>query len=77
MKFVAARDKLKISQDVSVQGSAGIGPIPIGLGIELRPEVSLPGVPEEEARTLVERAHSVCPYANTTRDNIDVSLPLV
>lgn len=77
MKFVAARDKLKIWPDVSVQGSVGIGPIPTGFGIGGRLEISLPGVPEEEARTLVERAHIVCPYSNTTRGNVDVSLQLV
>jgi organic hydroperoxide reductase OsmC/OhrA len=34
-------------------------------------------VPEEEARTLVERAHVVCPYSNATRGNIEVTLELV
>ncbi|KFC75190.1 organic hydroperoxide resistance protein [Massilia sp. LC238] len=77
MKFVAARDKLKISPDVSVQGSVGIGPIPTGFGIEVTLQISLPGVPAEEARTLVERAHIVCPYSNATRGNIDVNLQLV
>lgn len=32
-----------------------------------------PGVPEEEARTLIER-RIVCPCSNTTGDNIDVRL---
>jgi Ohr subfamily peroxiredoxin len=77
MKFVAARDKLKISPDVSVQGSVGIGPIPTGFGIEVTLQISLPGVPEVEARTLVHRAHLVCPYSNATRGNIDVTLQLV
>jgi len=77
MKFVAARDKLKISPDVSVQGSVGIGPIPSGFGIEVLLQISLPGVPEEEARTLIDRAHIVCPYSNAIRGNIDVTLQLV
>ena len=77
MKFVAARDKLAISPDVSVQGSVGIGPIATGFGVEVQLDISLPGVPAEEARTLVERAHVVCPYSNATRGNIDVTLNLV
>jgi len=77
MKFVAARDKLKMSPDVSVQGSVGIGPIPAGFGIEVKLQISLPGMPEEEARNLIERAHVVCPYSNATRGKIDVSLELV
>ena len=77
MKFVAARDKLAISPDVSVEGNVGIGPIPTGFGIEVQLNISLPGVPADEARTLVDRAHIVCPYSNATRGNIDVTLQLV
>ncbi|MDY0975876.1 organic hydroperoxide resistance protein [Massilia sp. CFBP9012] len=77
MKFVAARDKLKISPDVSVEGSVGIGAIPTGFGIEVTLKISLPGVPADEAQTLVDRAHIVCPYSNATRGNIDVTLQLV
>lgn len=77
MKFVAARDKLKISPDVSVEGTVGIGPIPTGFGIEVQLKISLPGVPAGEAQTLIDRAHIVCPYSNATRGNIDVTLQLV
>jgi Ohr subfamily peroxiredoxin len=77
MKFVAARDKLKISPDVSVEGSVGIGPLPTGFGIEVQLNISLPGVPADEAQALIDRAHIVCPYSNATRGNIDVTLRLV
>ena len=77
MKFVAARDKLKISPDVSVEGSVGIGPLPTGFGIEVQLNISLPGVPAEEAQALIDRAHIVCPYSNATRGNINVTLQLV
>ncbi|WP_247423848.1 organic hydroperoxide resistance protein [Ralstonia pseudosolanacearum] len=77
MKFVAARDKLRIPADVSVQGSVGIGAIPNGFGIEVDLAVSLPGMDRAEAQTLIERAHIVCPYSNATRGNIDVRLSLV
>ncbi|MGK5558774.1 organic hydroperoxide resistance protein [Actinomadura kijaniata] len=42
------------------------------LGVELR--VSLPSVTGEQAATLVETAHQVCPYANATRGNITTAL---
>ncbi|CBJ40786.1 organic hydroperoxide resistance protein [Ralstonia pseudosolanacearum] len=77
MKFVAARDKLRIPADVSVQGSVGIGAIPNGFGIEVDLAISLPGMDRAEAQTLIERAHIVCPYSNATRGNIDVRLSLV
>jgi Ohr subfamily peroxiredoxin len=77
MKFVAARDKLAIPADVSIEGVVGIGAIPTGFGIEVELRISLPGLDTEAAHTLVERAHIVCPYSNATRDNIDVTLTLV
>ncbi|QCX51959.1 organic hydroperoxide resistance protein [Ralstonia pseudosolanacearum] len=77
MKFVAARDKLRIPADVSVQGSVGIGAIPNGFGIEVNLAISLPGMNRAEAQALIERAHIVCPYSNATRGNIDVRLSLV
>jgi len=77
MKFVAGRDKLPISKDVSVTGTVGIGPIPNGFGIEVELKISLPGVDRAQAETLVERAHAVCPYSNATRGNIDVKLTVV
>lgn len=77
MKFVAARDKLAIPADVSIEGVVGIGAIPNGFGIEAELRISLPGLDAEAARILVERAHIVCPYSNATRNNIDVTLTLV
>ncbi|MCG6207498.1 organic hydroperoxide resistance protein [Rhodopseudomonas sp. HC1] len=77
MKFVAGRDKLPIPKDVSVTGTVGIGPIPTGFGIEAELKISLPGMDREQAQTLVDRAHIVCPYSNATRGNIDVTLTLV
>jgi lipoyl-dependent peroxiredoxin len=34
----------------------------------------VPGVPRDEAETLVAKAHQVCRYSNATRNNIDVKL---
>lgn len=77
MKFVAARDKIALPQDVSIDGSVGIGAIPNGFGIEVELKISLPGVDRATAQALIEKAHQVCPYSNATRGNIDVTLTLV
>lgn len=77
MKFVAGRDKLKMPQDSSIEGVVGIGAIPNGFGIEVELRISLPGMDQEQAQTLIERAHIVCPYSNATRGNIDVTLTRV
>ena len=76
MKFVAGRDKIAIPNDVSIDSSVGIGPIPNGFGIEVAMKISLPGMDREAAQDLVNKAHIVCPYSNATRNNIDVKLTL-
>ncbi|WP_322041922.1 organic hydroperoxide resistance protein [Paraburkholderia sp. J67] len=77
MKFVAARDKIAIPADVSVNGHVGIGQIPNGFGIEVELRISLPGLDRAAAQALVDKAHIVCPYSNATRNNIDVTLTIV
>ena len=77
MKFVAGRDKLPMPADTSVEGEVGIGQIPQGFGIEVELRISLPGMNDEQAEQLIERAHQVCPYSNATRGNIDVTLTRV
>src|SRR6201988_4616530 len=68
MKFVAGRDKIAIPNDVSIDSSVGIGPIPNGFGIEVAMKISLPGMDREAAQDLVNKAHIVCPYSNATRN---------
>jgi Ohr subfamily peroxiredoxin len=77
MKFVAARDKIALPADTSIEGSVGIGTIPNGFGIEVTLKVSVPRLPRAEAESLVQKAHVVCPYSNATRGNIDVRLIVV
>lgn len=77
MKFVAAREKIKLPVDVSVDGSVGIGAIPTGFGIEVELKISLPGLDRALAENLIAQAHIVCPYSNATRNNIDVTLTLL
>lgn len=77
MKAVAAREKIALPADISIEGRVGIGPIPNGFGIEAELKISLPGMPRDAAEALVAKAHQVCPYSNATRGNIDVTLTVV
>ncbi|WP_442591476.1 organic hydroperoxide resistance protein [Pedobacter sp. AW31-3R] len=45
------------------------------LGVSLL--VHIPGVEKEKARQLVEKAHTICPYSNATRGNIEVQLEVI
>ena len=80
MKFVASQDKggPSVPAETKVTATVGIGPRSEGgFGITTALEVSLPGVPREQAEQLVQKAHQVCPYSNATRNNVDVELTVV
>ncbi len=79
MKFVAAQGgTAKVPNDAKVTATVGIGPRSEGgFGIDVQLDVSLPGVPRDQAQALVEKAHQVCPYSNATRNNVPVRLNVV
>nr|WP_290693876.1 organic hydroperoxide resistance protein [Halomonas sp. UBA3074] len=77
LKHVASQEKVKLSQDTHIEGHVGIGAIPTGFGIEVELKISLPGLEQDVAQQLVDKAHIVCPYSNATRGNINVTLTLV
>lgn len=47
-----------------------------GYFLTARLNVSLPGLSEDLAGTLIERAHETCPYSKMTRSGIDASVAL-
>jgi Ohr subfamily peroxiredoxin len=79
MKAVASKGgTAKVPQDANVRATVGIGPRSEGgFGLDIALDVSLPGVPREQAQDLVEKAHQVCPYSNATRNNVPVRLNVV
>ncbi len=76
LKFVAGKAKVALPADTTITGDVGIGPLPTGFGIEVTLTVSIPGIDRAVAQDLVDKAHTVCPYSNATRGNIDVTLKL-
>jgi len=77
IKAVAAKEKITVPQDISIEGYVGIGPISQGFCIEVELKISLPDMDKKAAQDLVDKAHLVCPYSNATRGNIQVTLTLV
>jgi Ohr subfamily peroxiredoxin len=79
LKAVAARQKLALPAEVSIDASVSIGPMtgkPGAFGIAVAMTIQLPGLERAAAEALVATAHEVCPYSNATRGNIDVALTL-
>lgn len=76
MKFVAQQKKLPLPDDLSLRAEVGIGKIDGGFGLDVDLFVTLPGMDQTTAQTLIDAAHLVCPYSNATRNNLDVRLHL-
>ena len=74
LKAVAGMKKITLPEDTSIDASVDLGKIPDAYGIAVRMEIALPGMERSAAQDLVDAAHQVCPYSNSTRGNIDVTL---
>ncbi|MGJ1421326.1 organic hydroperoxide resistance protein [Sphingobacterium spiritivorum] len=74
LNLVISKSKIKTGE-TGVTAHVGIGSLEGGgFGLEAELKVNIPGVELNEARTLVEQAHRICPYSNATRGNIEVKL---
>lgn len=74
LNLVIRKSKIETGETM-VNAKVSIGQIEnggFGLAVEL--DVNIPGVSQEEAQSLIEKAHQVCPYSNATRNNIEVKL---
>jgi Ohr subfamily peroxiredoxin len=75
----AAGRELKLdTTDAGVSASVSIGNNGeggFGLAVEL--DVYVPNVSPDDARRIAEKAHTICPYSNATRGNIEVTLNVV
>jgi organic hydroperoxide reductase OsmC/OhrA len=48
-----------------------------GFGIEVKLDISLPGVPKAKAASIVKKAHAACAYSNAIRKNVKVTTKIV
>lgn len=77
MNLVAGRMKVKLPADLAVDTEVDLGTTGGDYFLEVRLNVSLPGVERELAQALVDDTHQVCPYSKATRGNINVQVNLV
>jgi Ohr subfamily peroxiredoxin len=76
MMTVARRLRVDVTGS-TVTAEVGLGAIAGGaFGLQVALVVSLPGLEQDVAQDLIEKAHQVCPYSNATRGNIVVDLKL-
>ncbi|MGW0609998.1 organic hydroperoxide resistance protein [Streptomyces sp. NPDC002788] len=58
----------------TVTAKVGLGKNGDGFGIIVEISADIPEVDRATARSLIEKAHEVCPYSKATRGNITVTL---
>ena len=76
LRLVSGKAGSPVGPDTKVAASVGFGRNTRGEGFKLDIDlaVSDTGLDPATARKLVETAHTVCPYSNATRGNVDVRL---
>jgi lipoyl-dependent peroxiredoxin len=73
MRVAAKETGIAVPDGSTVTATVGIGPRSEGgFGITAALDVLLPGVPEGEARRLVDTTHGICPYSNAIKASVDV-----
>ena len=74
LKLVARKARVDLDGS-QVSASVGLGMLPSGgFGLAATIDVHVPDVDRDVVERLVDTAHTVCPYSNATRGNMDVTL---
>ena len=77
IKLIAGKRKIALPVGVAVDAEVDLGTAIGGVGLAARLEVSLIGMDEEAAQSLVEAASHTCPYSLATSGNIEVTYSVV
>lgn len=81
IKFVAGKEQppVQIAADATVTCKATLGARDDGGGFEIGVEmdVHLPGVDKAKAEEICQKAHVVCPYSWSIRNNVNVKTTIV
>ena len=76
LRLVAKNEKVTLDDASGITAQIGFGKDSEGGGFGLTAELIgyLPGLEQDVADDLMEKAHAFCPYSKATRGNIDVTL---
>jgi lipoyl-dependent peroxiredoxin len=77
VKLIAGKKRIAIPNDIAIDAEVDLGQIQSAYHLAARLNVSLPGMDQETARSLVEAASHVCPYSLATSGNIDVKYDVI
>jgi Ohr subfamily peroxiredoxin len=74
IEVAAGQKKIKLPETPAVDAQIDLKIADGAYFLRARLDVSVPGVDQQTARTLVDMAHGICPYSKATRGNIEVTL---
>ncbi len=77
MKLIAGKKQIALPAELAVDAEVDLGTIRGGVGLAARLNVSIPGMDQEAAQSLVEAASHVCPYSLATSGNIEVKYSVI
>jgi len=77
VKLVAGKKRIALPDDVAIDAEVELGLTKGVHGLAARLNVSLPGVDQQTAQSLVEAASQACPYSLATKGNIEVTYSVV
>src|SRR5271165_697722 len=77
IKLIAGKRKIALPAEVEVDAEVDLGTTRGGVGLAARLNISLPGIEQESAQSLVEAASHVCPYSLATSGNIEVTYSVI
>ena len=76
MGLAARKLRVTLPADAAVDAEGDLGTTDGQYLLRARLNVSLRGVEQDVARTIVDAAHQTCPYSKATRGNINVEINL-
>jgi Ohr subfamily peroxiredoxin len=77
IQLAAHKRKIALPAEAAIDAEVDLHLGDSGYFLSARLNVSLPGLARDVAQSLVEEAHTLCPYSKATRGNIDVTTNLV
>ncbi|HJZ98120.1 MAG TPA: organic hydroperoxide resistance protein [Candidatus Solibacter sp.] len=77
LKLVAGKKRIALPDDVAIDAEVDLGLTKRVYGLAARLNVSLPGVDQQTAQSLVEAASQTCPYSLATKGNIEVTYNVI
>jgi Ohr subfamily peroxiredoxin len=76
LELAAMRQKVKLPNGLAVDAQIDLNQADGAFFLRAHLTVSVPGVEREQAQTLIETAHTICPYSKAVHGNIEVTTTL-